>query len=79
MYKRQGYFGAGRFIPCDELTAGMVGYITASIKNVRDTRAVSYTHLDVYKRQVLLLSLSSLKQEQEWLMLNQELRSLRRT
>ena len=33
-----GYFGAGRFIPCDELTAGMVGYITASIKNVRDTR-----------------------------------------
>ena len=26
------------FIPCDELTAGMVGYITASIKNVRDTR-----------------------------------------
>ena len=33
-----GYFGAGQFIPCDELTAGMVGYITASIKNVRDTR-----------------------------------------
>jgi GTP-binding protein LepA len=32
-----GYFGAGRFIPCDELTAGTVGYITASIKNVRDT------------------------------------------
>lgn len=32
-----GYFGAGQFIPCDELTAGMVGYITASIKNVRDT------------------------------------------
>lgn len=32
-----GYFGAGRFITCDELTAGMVGYITASIKNVRDT------------------------------------------
>lgn len=32
-----GYFGAGRFIPCDELSAGMVGYITASIKNVRDT------------------------------------------
>ena len=24
--------------PCDELTAGMVGYLTASIKNVRDTR-----------------------------------------
>ena len=33
-----GYFGAGQFIPCKELTAGMVGYITASIKNVRDTR-----------------------------------------
>ena len=33
-----GYFGAGQFIPCDELTAGMVGYITASIKNVNDTR-----------------------------------------
>ncbi len=32
-----GYFGAGRFIPCEELTAGMVGYITASIKNVKDT------------------------------------------
>ena len=29
-----GYFGAGQFIPCDELTAGMVGYITASIKNL---------------------------------------------
>ena len=33
-----GYFGAGQFIICDELSAGMVGYITASIKNVRDTR-----------------------------------------
>ena len=33
-----GYFGAGQFIPCDELSAGMVGYITASLKNVRDTR-----------------------------------------
>ena len=33
-----GYFGAGRFIPCDELSAGMVGYFTASIKNVSDTR-----------------------------------------
>ena len=32
-----GTFGAGQFIPCDELTAGMVGYLTASIKNVRDT------------------------------------------
>ena len=33
-----GYFGAGQFIPCDELSAGMVGYITASLKNVQDTR-----------------------------------------
>ena len=33
-----GYFGAGQFIPCDELTAGMVGYLTASLKNVSDTR-----------------------------------------
>ena len=33
-----GYFGAGQFIPCDGLSAGMVGYLTASIKNVKDTR-----------------------------------------
>ena len=33
-----GTFGAGQFIPCEELTAGMVGYITASLKNVKDTR-----------------------------------------
>lgn len=33
-----GYFGAGQFISCDELSAGMVGYITASIKNVADTK-----------------------------------------
>ena len=33
-----GYFGAGQFIPCEELSAGMVGYVTASIKNVQDTR-----------------------------------------
>lgn len=32
-----GYFGAGQFIPCEELRAGMVGYLTASIKNVKDT------------------------------------------
>lgn len=32
-----GYFGAGQFIPCESLSAGMVGYMTASIKNVRDT------------------------------------------
>ena len=33
-----GFFGAGQFIPCDELSAGMVGYITASIKTLGDTR-----------------------------------------
>lgn len=33
-----GYFGAGQFIPCEELSAGMVGYIAAGIKNVGDTR-----------------------------------------
>ena len=33
-----GYFGAGQFLPCEELSAGMVGYLTASIKNVKDTR-----------------------------------------
>ena len=33
-----GYFGPGQFIPCSELSAGMVGYFTASIKNIRDAR-----------------------------------------
>ena len=33
-----GTFGAGQFFPCEELSAGMVGYLTASIKNVKDTR-----------------------------------------
>ena len=32
-----GYFGAGRLISCDELSAGMVGYVTASIKNIQTT------------------------------------------
>ena len=32
-----GTFGAGQFLPCEELSAGMVGYLTASIKNVQDT------------------------------------------
>ncbi len=42
-----GYFGAGQFIPCNELPAGMVGYMTASIKNVRDTRVGdTITHVD---------------------------------
>ncbi|MGN0136428.1 translation elongation factor 4 [Anaerotignum sp.] len=33
-----GIFGPGRFLPADELSAGMVGYFTASIKTVSDTR-----------------------------------------
>ena len=33
-----GYFSPGRFIPCEELCAGEVGYMTASIKEIRDTR-----------------------------------------
>lgn len=33
-----GIFGAGQFLPCDEISAGMVGYITASLKNVKDTQ-----------------------------------------
>lgn len=33
-----GTFGAGQFFPCEELSAGMVGYLTASLKNVKDTR-----------------------------------------
>ena len=32
-----GFFGPGKFMPCNELSAGEVGYFTASIKNVRDT------------------------------------------
>ncbi|WP_039766443.1 MULTISPECIES: translation elongation factor 4 [unclassified Caldicellulosiruptor] len=33
-----GYFKPGMLIPCEELRAGDVGYIAASIKTVRDTR-----------------------------------------
>ncbi|MCI8337116.1 MAG: elongation factor 4 [Lachnospiraceae bacterium] len=33
-----GIFGAGQYIPAEALSAGMVGYITASLKNVQDTR-----------------------------------------
>ncbi len=33
-----GTFGPGQFIPCDVLEAGMVGYMTASIKDLKDTR-----------------------------------------
>ncbi|WP_394522998.1 translation elongation factor 4 [Lacrimispora sp. JR3] len=42
-----GYFGAGQFIPCEELSAGMVGYLAASIKNVKDTAVGdTITHAD---------------------------------
>ena len=41
-----GIFGAGQFLPCDELSAGMVGYITASLKNVKDTQVgLSLIHI----------------------------------
>ncbi len=43
-----GIFGAGQFIACDELSAGMVGYITASLKNVKDTQ-VGDTVTDAYR------------------------------
>ncbi len=43
-----GTFGAGQFIPCEKLSAGMVGYLTASIKNVRDT-AVGDTVTDALR------------------------------
>ena len=33
-----GTFAPGQFIPGEELFAGMVGYLTASIKNIRDAR-----------------------------------------
>ena len=33
-----GIFGAGQYIASDELSAGMVGYITASLKDVHETR-----------------------------------------
>ena len=33
-----GTFAPGQFIPAEELSAGMVGYLTASIKNIRDAR-----------------------------------------
>lgn len=42
-----GIFGPGQFLPCEELTAGMVGYVTASLKNVKDTR-VGDTVTDVH-------------------------------
>ena len=33
-----GTFAPGQFMPAEELSAGMVGYLTASIKNIRDAR-----------------------------------------
>ena len=33
-----GVFAPGQFVPADELSAGMVGYLMASLKNVKDTR-----------------------------------------
>lgn len=33
-----GTFGAGQLFPADELSAGSVGYLTASIKNIQDAR-----------------------------------------
>ena len=33
-----GYFGAGQYIPCEELSTGMVGYVMASIKDLHETR-----------------------------------------
>ena len=33
-----GYFGAGRLIPCDELPAGMVGYVATGMKELREER-----------------------------------------
>jgi len=46
-----GFFGPGKFIPCEELSAGDVGYITASIKNVRDTQiGDTITEFDLARR-----------------------------
>ena len=33
-----GHFAPGQFIPCEELSAGEVGYLTASIKELRQSR-----------------------------------------
>ena len=52
-----GTFGAGQFIPCDELSAGMVGYITASLKNVEGTR-VGDTVTDVADAHGILWTVS---------------------
>ncbi|MBQ7505697.1 MAG: translation elongation factor 4 [Lachnospiraceae bacterium] len=41
-----GTFGAGQFLPCEGLSAGMVGYLTASLKNVKDTRVGDTVTLD---------------------------------
>ncbi|NCU27148.1 elongation factor 4, partial [Candidatus Nomurabacteria bacterium] len=42
-----GFFRPGEFAPCDELLAGDVGYLAASIKNVRDTAVGdTVTHIE---------------------------------
>ena len=43
-----GAFGAGQFIPTEKLQAGDVGYLTASIKNVRDTHTCDTVTLANY-------------------------------
>ena len=39
-----GYFGAGQYIPCDELSAGLVGYIMASIKKIPESEILLLMH-----------------------------------
>ena len=42
-----GYFSPGKFVPCEKLEAGDVGYFVANIKNVRDTQ-IGDTVTDFY-------------------------------
>ena len=46
-----------RIIPCLDIRDGRVvkGVNFENVKSVEDPVAVSYTHLDVYKRQVITL------------------------
>lgn len=57
-----GYFGAGQFIPCDELSAGMVGYITASIKMFRIRELVILLQImtDLYQSRFQVIRRSTL-------------------
>ena len=45
-----GYFGPGQFIPCDELAAGQVGYFTASIKNIGETKVGDTVNIVIRRR-----------------------------